>query len=82
MQLFGLTKIRVRRSSWRGTHNIEVVGVLPGVPPVFEKQREAAERYLSQFLVDRSEGETRLLRAWLDQFDEQAVRCWAYPNQT
>lgn len=77
MQLFGLSRIRVRRSSWHGTYNVEAVGVLSGDPPTLERQREAAERYLSQFLVDESESERRLLQIWLDQFDRQASRCWA-----
>lgn len=82
MESFGLSRLRVRRSSWHGTHNVEIVGILVGAPPALETQREAAKRYLSRFLVDASDSEQRLLSIWLDQFDKLAARCGARSAET
>ncbi|HLY25446.1 MAG TPA: glycosyltransferase [Aggregatilineales bacterium] len=63
----GYHDLRFRRSSWRGTYNIQVTARkrAPYIP--LEERRQAAEELLRLSLVDDSESEKRLLQVWLEK---------------
>ncbi|GAV31679.1 MAG: hypothetical protein QMD76_07570 [Anaerosomatales bacterium] len=77
MRLYGLTVVECKRTSWKGTYNVDVVAELRDTPPNRNQLRERVHDYLRQFTVDGSIGEQRLLREWIRQYDAQVELGWA-----
>jgi hypothetical protein len=71
VRIFGFKPVRLRKNSWRGTHNIEITARRSRSTPNRMQLREAAKNYLSHSLVDRSASEMRLLEMWLGTYDRQ-----------
>ena len=68
---FGFEVTTIRRNSWRGTHNVEVVARrLPGAISRDEKIA-AARNYLHEFCVDDTDTEKAMLGVWLKYFIKQ-----------
>ena len=67
----GLRVRKVRRAAWRGTYNVEIIAAKSGGGVPRHRWREVVVEYLSLFLVDRGESESRLLDVWLRECDEQ-----------
>ena len=72
---FGFGDLQVRRNSWKGTHNFEVIARRRHSLDA-EAAAVAARRLLCDYLVDRSESELRLLEVWLQAFEAQRARGW------
>ena len=67
---------RVKRKSWRGTHNIHIFARKKQDLATYENARDCARRYLGDFLVDDTPGELELLRVWMGAFDAQLETGW------
>ncbi len=78
---FGYTPVRIDRSRWRGTRNFELLAARGEAAMDLSELDSAAASYLSQFLVDDSESERRLLEVWLDRF-RRLVQTIRSPEET
>lgn len=67
----GLRVLTIQRSAWRGTYNIEIIASKSENNIPSHRWREIVAEYLSLFLVDRGESESRLLAVWMSECDEQ-----------
>lgn len=68
---FGFSVLKVRRSSWEGTFNFELLAEKDARPFCREECISLASGYLQNFLLDDSDSECRLLAVWLQKFNEQ-----------
>lgn len=70
---FGISKIR--KNSWKGTHNFEVVARKnePNLSRIDMEKR--VEEFLSDYLVDSSQSELKLLGVWMGTYKHQVDRC-------
>lgn len=76
-RLSGLEIVKVRRSRFRDTYNLTVLGrrdrrILSGADV-----EAAARAWLGNYLVDGSAIEGRLLDVWMDAYRQQARKSWA-----
>jgi hypothetical protein len=71
---FGFEGREVRRNSWQGTHNFELIAARGGRSYRLAEVRARAEGYLRMFLLDDSPSERVMLGVWLEMFDRQAAR--------
>lgn len=70
LEKFGFKVTKFLPNSWRGTHNIEVTAAkIADLNP--EIALQAAEAYLSRFMVDQSESEQGQLVTWLHEYKIQ-----------
>lgn len=70
---FGFTIKEVRRNSWKGTYNIEVIAAKTQdglTPPTLES---GAKEHLRQYMVDESESEQRLLTTWMAMYQRHVI---------
>ncbi len=72
---FGIS--RVKRNSWKGTHNFEVVARKnePNLSNIDMEKR--VEEFLSDYLVDSSQSQLKLLDVCMDAYKHQVDRCGA-----
>jgi len=72
---FGISKIR--KNSWKGTHNFEVIARKnePDLSKIDMEKR--VEEFLSDYLVDSSQSELKLLDVWMNAYKHQVDRCGA-----
>lgn len=78
-RLCGIEAERVRRTGWKGTYNIHVIGRRNDRPLGRDEIEQRAREWLHLYLLDDSPGEVRLLDVWMDGFRHQAERTWALP---
>lgn len=64
LHALGFEKLRFKRASWRGTHNITVTAVRSASAGTRTEREAAAVELLRDSLVDDSESELRLLEIW------------------
>lgn len=74
LRVFGFRPESLRRNSWRGTYNIELIASKTSGFSNRKASRDAARNYLKEYLVDESPSELRLLETWLAMFDAQVAR--------
>jgi predicted SAM-dependent methyltransferase len=74
---FGFMPRKLMRNSWKGTHNLELIAEKG--PQGFSRDdfNRIASSYLSNFLLDDSATERKLLEVWLEAYRQQAERGWA-----
>jgi predicted SAM-dependent methyltransferase len=71
--IFGFRVKEVRRNSWKGTYNIEVIAIKDVTGLTIEAMEHRAEEHLRQYMVDDSESEQRLLGTWKDIYRQHVV---------
>jgi hypothetical protein len=73
---YGLQVVQVERNHWRGTYNFELTA---RKARALDKaaSADATRTYLSEFLVDSSTTEERLLEVWMAHYALQVENCWA-----
>ena len=74
---FGYQLKKVQKNSWQGTHNIEIFATRTNkniTKRVFEHK---AECELTNYLLDKSSSEMRLLQVWMAIYNEQIRKTWA-----
>ncbi len=72
MSLIGFSDFKVMRNSWKGTYNIEVIGI-KNTNKTYDEYLISIEKYLSGFLVD--ETEESLLKIWMNMAKNQLDIC-------
>jgi predicted SAM-dependent methyltransferase len=76
LKAFGFKVKKVLYNNWMGTYNIEVIAVkkLEITKPF---AYEAAENYLSLYMVSDVESEQTLLKTWLDDYENQLEKTFS-----
>jgi predicted SAM-dependent methyltransferase len=74
---FGFVPRKLKRNSWKGTHNLELVSDKSSNGLSRGDFERIAAAYLSNFLLDDSASEKRLLEVWMEAYRRQAERGWA-----
>ncbi len=77
LEEFGFRVTKVRRKSWRGTHNIHVFAKKHADLKDVDQAKSAGKKYLSAYLVDGTPGELAMLDIWMQEFDKQIKLGWA-----
>ncbi|VVB63829.1 Uncharacterised protein [uncultured archaeon] len=77
IETYGFKISKLNKNSWHGTSNIEVIAEKPCDEYARQDFVEITKRHLNSFLLDESESERRLLRVWMDLFNEQMNKTWA-----
>ncbi|MCC6600854.1 MAG: hypothetical protein IT223_09300 [Crocinitomicaceae bacterium] len=65
LELFGFHIVKVKKNSWKGTYNIEVLAQKKDVSRSVGDMENSARLYLSKYLVDEGESERRLLETYM-----------------
>ena len=68
---FGFQIFKVKKTKWRGTHNIDVSAKKIFSIKSKNDALQLAEIYLKNFLVDSTPGELKILDIWLQGFKKQ-----------
>jgi hypothetical protein len=68
--LFGFEIVEVKKSNYKRTFNIEIIGRKVKSLSMNES-KESAKTYLSDYLVDDSSSEMEMLKIWMDTFEKQ-----------
>ena len=76
VRLFGFSVDDVRYNSWGHTHNLEIFAK-KSENIEYSEMTERARRYLSNFMVDESDVENRLLGVWVNEFQKQLDAGWS-----
>jgi hypothetical protein len=76
---YGFSVERIKRTTWRGTFNIDMCVTKRRVLTRSECEA-AAYQYLKQFLLDDTPSELRLLETWMKLYSQQVERSWAHPE--
>lgn len=76
IETYGFKISKLNKNSWRGTSNIEVIAEKLSGHYTRQYFAEITNDYLSSFLLDKSESETRLLSVWMDIFNVQMNKSW------
>jgi hypothetical protein len=77
LNIFGFEIINVRRTIWKGTHNLHVIGKKVKSIPTSDNAIILGREYLKNFLVDQSDGEMKMIDIWMDVFQQQLNSGWA-----
>jgi hypothetical protein len=75
LESFGFSIINIRRNSWRGTYNFEIIAKKSTSGATRQDFEAAARKFLTNFLVDASE--EKLLDVWMEMYRVQVERSWA-----
>jgi hypothetical protein len=77
VESFFYNKLVIRRNSWNGTFNFELIAARSH-QEVSKKELEMhAESYLKNFLLEESGSELKLLDVWMEIFRHQIDKIWA-----
>lgn len=71
LEKYGYKINKIHKNSWKGTANIEIFAVKKNIkiaPKEFEK---ITRKYLSQFLIDNSSSEQKLLKVWMENYHDK-----------
>ncbi|KKP95274.1 MAG: Methylase involved in ubiquinone/menaquinone biosynthesis-like protein [Candidatus Moranbacteria bacterium GW2011_GWD2_36_12] len=71
LKIFGFEIIKIKKNSWRGTYNIEIIARKTNKNFSKEDCLNAGRIYLRQFCVDQSETEKIMLESWMKNFKSQ-----------
>lgn len=69
--VFGFTVDEMLQTAYLATRNVTAIGHKSKITPTKRRLVEMARAYLSEFNVDRSETETRMLDIWVGIFTKQ-----------
>lgn len=72
----GYQIVSVKKNSWKGTFNIEVIGK-KDITLSKQSAIKRCKEWLSQFMVDNSKGEKDLLKYWTERSKKQIILGWA-----
>lgn len=67
VESFGFKTIKIKKNSWRGTYNFELLAIKDN-SFLQSDFKQIALQYLSNFLVDESATEQALLQVWMDTY--------------
>lgn len=75
LQNLGFEILDINKSSWKGTYNFEVVARKNTTDLCKVDFEKIVENFLSNYLVDSSEGELKLLSIWMTEYNNQVEKC-------
>lgn len=73
---FGFEVIKINQTSYKRTFNIEVI-CKKSKSLTYNEAIVAARKYLSDYMVDDSETEKRMLDVWCSNFESQLIKTFA-----
>jgi len=62
---------KVQKSHWLGTHNINIIAKKNNQPLTATTAKIITKQYLTNYLVDQSASEFKLLTIWIKMYDQQ-----------
>jgi predicted SAM-dependent methyltransferase len=68
---FGFEIFKIKKTRWHGTYNLDISARKIKSFKSRDETLETAKKYLSNFLVDNTDGELRVLEIWLSKFELQ-----------
>ena len=71
LELSGFEILEVKNNSWKGTYNFEMIAVKSDEGLSREEMEGRVRRFLSDYLVDTSPSESKLLDVWMDEYNRQ-----------
>lgn len=74
---YGYQISHIRRNSWKGTHNFEVIAEKTDRQLSRADFAALTSSYLRNFLVGDDSSESRLLDVWMKIYDDQIDKSWA-----
>lgn len=77
LTLLGFDEIGFKKSSWRKTYNLTVVAQKKPFRLLKPEAKKLVKQFLSQYLLDQSKNEMKLLRTWLTLYDQQLKQTYA-----
>lgn len=77
VESFGFKKKKIKRNSWMGTYNIEIIAKKVHSIESAEQAEERLKKYLSMFLLNENPDELKLLSIWLKDAKTQWEKCKA-----
>lgn len=78
VEVFGFKEMKIRRSSWMGTYNIELFSERNAVKISKEDSINIAADFLKNYLLDDSMSEGKLLNLWMNIYKKQIEKTWAH----
>lgn len=76
LNLFGYTVVDVRRNSYKGTANIEVLAKKRNLSLSKGDFLSLGWRFLRQYTIDDSPTEEKILRIWMEKYSDILDKCW------
>lgn len=75
--MFGFQLKKTVKNSWKGTDNIDIFA--RKINKIIEKKEfeHNAESVLTNYLLDKSPSEMRLLHVWMKIYNEQILKTWS-----
>jgi hypothetical protein len=77
LESYGFDVIRTRKNQWKGTYNFETIARKGRASLSREDCVRITEEYLSNYLLDESESELRLMGIWMEAYKRQLDLSWA-----
>ncbi len=77
---YGFKPIETKKTEWLGTYNLEMRAQRGDKEFSKDELLGVTRKLLSNYLVDDSSSELRLLEIWLRIYDEQLEKCWAHDS--
>lgn len=71
LEKFGFKVNKINKSNWKGTSNIEVFATRNKSVKNIRDYEEITKNFLSQFLLDSSKSEQKLLEVWMKIYKDQ-----------
>jgi predicted SAM-dependent methyltransferase len=72
---FGFEILQVKNNSWKGTYNFEVIARKNDIDLSKIAFENKVKDFLSDYLVDSSPGELKLLSVWMNEYKIQVSKC-------
>lgn len=74
---FGFQPKKVLKNSWKGTYNVEIIATKTNKDMKKKEFEHIAQSILTNYLLDNSSSEMRLLQVWMKNYNEQVSKTWA-----
>ena len=77
-KIYGFKKCQVLKIKWRGLHSFALIAKKEDPGLSRENCLAVTKKFLSNFLVDKSAGELKMLDVWLRLYHQQIEKTWGY----
>jgi predicted SAM-dependent methyltransferase len=78
-KIFGFSIEKSLKNSWKGTYNIEIIGS-KNRDISLQEAKVIGKNYLFSFLVDNNQSEMKLLETWLEIYNNQLIKGFAFES--
>lgn len=72
----GFEILNTKKNSWKGTHNFEIIARKNETNISKIDLEKKVKQFLSNYTVDSSQSELKLLDVWMDDYNHQIDKCW------